>query len=903
MKEQMGYALGGDVEIDAESGNAVPPGSRPEEVRDDIPAMLSEGEYVVPADVTRYYGVKFFEDLRDQAKADLAGMDANGRIGGEPVPETEDDLTEDEMSLLGEVMAMNQGGMVPQMNQQQMMNPIPSVDPQMQQQPQQPVSYNQPANMNQGGIMVGQRPNRDAYGNPIGPGTNQTPSTMPKYLQEINRTDPNVYGLDRSADADPTSSIQVQGPISQMPTTPGDQSGMKSVYYIHKDGRRIYVLMLNGRPISPTPADFSEFLEDTPENRAKLNFSEGGGGGGAGGGTGDTGPATVGATEDTGGDDTSTDVYKTSATGGGVKRDTNTPEGAYEAYQDSGVDVNGTVEAAKKALDETTKIPKVAGMVAGAVNPFLGVAVGAGNVANQLTGVSKAHANKRMAEFLGKTEDANAIQADIDRFLQNAPGAVSALDSVVATGEQRFQDALSAATSVNAPDEAVIYTDDLNEVGKANLQEYLQTFKTDATTSRDVSIRPMLRPEGLGAKTEVAAEPKVAARPKGKYDPTSNPQLSGGFKTNTLSAAEQKSFDAAVDSGNGAVANHFASINRLRNKQDAYAESGFDPAVGASMGLSTHDMEQAEKYGGSIQTAINEGRAEKESGILNFLTPVKVTDDSKSKTRTTASSTRKSSTDRVASTGGSTTSTIKSGDTLTKIARENNTTVDALVAANPQIKNKNVIRAGDKISIPKTTGGGGGGSSSTKTKTSSGGGSSRTKTTTTSRSTADIQKDINKALKDSGGTWTNELNDLVKERDKSKKKKTTTTKTTTTRSTSKKSSGGGGSKSSSSSKKSGGGGCFLTTAIVDRRGEADNGPTLTKLRNFRDTYMAAIPADVEEYYRVAPQIVASIPADHKDWDWIGSQVDKSVEFIDNNLLDDAYKTYKAMVKKLERDWL
>jgi len=97
--------------------------------------------------------------------------------------------------------------------------------------------------------------------------------------------------------------------------------------------------------------------------------------------------------------------------------------------------------------------------------------------------------------------------------------------------------------------------------------------------------------------------------------------------------------------------------------------------------------------------------------------------------------------------------------------------------------------------------------------------------------------------------------------------------------------------------------CFLTTAIVDRRGEPDNGPTLTKLRNFRDTYMAAVPSDVEEYYRVAPQIVASIPVDHKDWDWIGSQIDKSVNFIDNNLLDDAYKTYKQMVKRLEKNWL
>ena len=42
-----------------------------EEVRDDVPAMLSEGEYVVPADVVRYHGIEKFEDLRDEAKMGL----------------------------------------------------------------------------------------------------------------------------------------------------------------------------------------------------------------------------------------------------------------------------------------------------------------------------------------------------------------------------------------------------------------------------------------------------------------------------------------------------------------------------------------------------------------------------------------------------------------------------------------------------------------------------------------------------------------------------------------------------------------------------------------------------------------------------------------------------------------
>jgi hypothetical protein len=73
--------------VDPVSGNEIPLGSTAEEVRDDIDARLSEGEYVVPADVLRFYGVKFFEDLRDKAKSEYAEMAEEGRIGGEPVSE------------------------------------------------------------------------------------------------------------------------------------------------------------------------------------------------------------------------------------------------------------------------------------------------------------------------------------------------------------------------------------------------------------------------------------------------------------------------------------------------------------------------------------------------------------------------------------------------------------------------------------------------------------------------------------------------------------------------------------------------------------------------------------------------------------------------------------------------
>ena len=124
MDEQMEMAFGDEGErVDPVSGNEVPTGSLPEEVRDDIPAQLSEGEYVVPADVVRFFGVKFFEDIRKEAKRGFADMEANGRIGGEPVGETGMEMGGDELPFdvselqmvedsSEEQPMMNQGGFI-----------------------------------------------------------------------------------------------------------------------------------------------------------------------------------------------------------------------------------------------------------------------------------------------------------------------------------------------------------------------------------------------------------------------------------------------------------------------------------------------------------------------------------------------------------------------------------------------------------------------------------------------------------------------------------------------------------------------------------------------------------------------------------------------------------------------
>ena len=106
------------------TGNEIPPGSLASEVRDDIDVKLSEGEYVVPADVLRYYGVRFFEDLRAQAKRGMMEMENDGRIGGASVDEQgvplesqDEQLTPEEEQMLQEALGtsgMAFGGMVEQ---------------------------------------------------------------------------------------------------------------------------------------------------------------------------------------------------------------------------------------------------------------------------------------------------------------------------------------------------------------------------------------------------------------------------------------------------------------------------------------------------------------------------------------------------------------------------------------------------------------------------------------------------------------------------------------------------------------------------------------------------------------------------------------------------------------------
>src|SRR5210317_773 len=119
MKKQMELFEDGGLKdeggmVDEVSGNDVPPGSTREEVRDDIPAQLSEGEFVFPADVVRYIGLEKLMMMRQEAKQGLKQMEAMGQMGNSDEATMPDDLPFDETDLdIEDDLEYNVGGYVP----------------------------------------------------------------------------------------------------------------------------------------------------------------------------------------------------------------------------------------------------------------------------------------------------------------------------------------------------------------------------------------------------------------------------------------------------------------------------------------------------------------------------------------------------------------------------------------------------------------------------------------------------------------------------------------------------------------------------------------------------------------------------------------------------------------------
>ena len=205
--------------IDEESGNDVPPGSLREEVRDDIPAQLSEGEFVFPADVVRYIGLENLMRMRQEAKQGLAQMEAMGQMGNSEEATMPDDLPFDmyDLDIEDDGLKMQAGGFVnPQTGTFTM---------------QQPSTFNVQS---------------------------QVPTYTPPPITPVVQTPPTPS---IPTVVPPTVTFPTQSPTTTFldqigTTTPGRYDELKT--YSNEAGQTLQIPFIGGNPIYPIPPGYTE---------------------------------------------------------------------------------------------------------------------------------------------------------------------------------------------------------------------------------------------------------------------------------------------------------------------------------------------------------------------------------------------------------------------------------------------------------------------------------------------------------------------------------------------------------------------------------------------------------------------------------------------------------------------
>jgi hypothetical protein len=244
------FAEGGVMQeggtVDPVSGNDVPPGAMAEEVRDDIDAKLSEGEFVIPADVVRYIGLEKLMMMRDKAKAGLKRMNDIGQMGNaEEVPDAE---------------ALHSGG--DEMDDDSFSSEIDSI-------------------MGEDGgqeYAAGGDVRKYAPGGSVSPSNSQFYSNIPSSSQVAGIVNQNSY---------------VGGTANRELYKDAPIRGFEMVEMVNKDGQVIYIPFINGRPQLSIPQGYtvksSDITTTTPTVPAVTGTptpqpTDGGGAGGVGDG-------------------------------------------------------------------------------------------------------------------------------------------------------------------------------------------------------------------------------------------------------------------------------------------------------------------------------------------------------------------------------------------------------------------------------------------------------------------------------------------------------------------------------------------------------------------------------------------------------------------------------------------
>jgi hypothetical protein len=230
MQEQMDLFGGLKDEggkVDRKSGNKVPIGSTKKEVRDDIPAQLSEGEFVLPADVVRYHGLEKLMKLRQQAKGGLKTMDKMGQMGNADEATLPDDIPfKPEFQQGGAVQAP-----VIQAPQVLQSNVVPGF-----QRPQvQGVQFNPAQGQQQ--LPSNFAPIPQAASIPFVQQTRAPVYTPPSYQEPISFKD------------------YIGAEFGQLQKT-------ETKKYVNEQGDELFIPFVNGKPIYPIPAGYSEFKEE-----------------------------------------------------------------------------------------------------------------------------------------------------------------------------------------------------------------------------------------------------------------------------------------------------------------------------------------------------------------------------------------------------------------------------------------------------------------------------------------------------------------------------------------------------------------------------------------------------------------------------------------------------------------
>ena len=252
--------------VDEQSGNDVPVGSSRKEVRDDIPAMLSEGEFVFPADVVRYHGLDKLMDLRQEAKMGLKQMEAMGQMGNSEEATMPDDMPfgPSDLIIVGGEMKdgpreMAEGGVV-YANQGTFATGIGGYQPSIYQGQQTSSTYTPP-------------PSSVA---PPAPAASPAGGYMPKFV--TNQATPfndgslpdNMVSTTTTTNTAPdTSGVDTASTEDKFVPTIEDK--YTSLTYINKEtNEKRDFYFYNGNPVTPIPDGFVPYDETADETVSDL---------------------------------------------------------------------------------------------------------------------------------------------------------------------------------------------------------------------------------------------------------------------------------------------------------------------------------------------------------------------------------------------------------------------------------------------------------------------------------------------------------------------------------------------------------------------------------------------------------------------------------------------------------